>query len=297
MSGMNASEHREEQDEFYGVTLPKLALSLPDNFSLPDRLKVRLAELEEFHRTPQWQAFWEATKACIRGDEAPIRILIEDRIGQRPTPTMQVRLQQDLPQIGELTPKEMWEFIEYHATRLRVRSRAERVKPIRQSIRKFPSVDEAAKTLAEDAGSREQALLHEIEEIVCTKEAHLLSDRDLARHISNRIRRKGRNRQKASELHLFLPPEDSSWLELRDSELFLAQELAREDERLWSVMKREAGITPLEELVLERDLANLELEGKLSTAKTAKALGLAEGTIKSTRSRYRAKFAGYGRAL
>jgi DNA-directed RNA polymerase specialized sigma24 family protein len=115
----------------------------------------------------------------------------------------------------------------------------------------------------------------------------------LVRYITNDIRRRGRERHKQQKMMrgtlLIVPPDGPSWGIGSFEEQVLLREYAREDERRWSETKKRAGITPFEEVVLEHDLSNLGLEGKLHTAKVAKATGLAVGTIKSHRSRYRNK--------
>jgi hypothetical protein len=199
MGGMNASEHRGEQDESYSVTLPAPALSLPD-FSLPDYLKARFTELAKFHRTPQGQAFWEATKACVRGDEAPIQEFIEERIGQKPPAPIRVRLQQDLQQIGELMPKEIWEFIEHHAARLKGRNRGQdalkRAAEIRRGIKKFPSLENALDALALEGQKNDEVLEEMIPGVAYVEQVNLPPDstNKLPGRVASQIRREGLER-------------------------------------------------------------------------------------------------------
>jgi hypothetical protein len=266
------------------------------SFALSDEFKQRFGKLAEFLQSEEWHGFWTPTKEALQGDATGLLRWTQQRIGHKPNPVLRVRLTDK--DLGEKTPAEIWGLVDYHGglrtIRVRAASTSERILRIRERIRRYASLDEALRVLRDDPGETlQRVLLREIEEAVCSPQLSALSDKELVRYITNDIRRRGRERHKQQKMMrgtlLIVPPDGPSWGIGSFEEQVLLREYAREDERRWSETKKRAGITPFEEVVLEHDLSNLGLEGKLHTAKVAKATGLAVGTIKSHRSRYRNK--------
>jgi hypothetical protein len=265
------------------------------SFALSDELKQRFGKLGEFLQSEEWHAFWTPTKDALQGDATGLLGWTQQRIGHKAKPMLRVQLTDK--DLGEKTPAEIWELVDYHGglrtIRVRAAGTSERVERIREGIRRFASLDEASRVLGDTGEPLERVLLREIEEAVCSPELSALSDKELVRYITNDIRRRGRKERKQQEMMrgtlLIVPADNPPWDDGSFEEQVLLREYAREDERRWSETKKRAGITTFEEVVLEHDLRNLDLEGKLNTAKVAKATGLAVGTVKSQRSRYRNK--------
>jgi hypothetical protein len=263
-------------------------------FERSDELKQRCGEIARFLQSREWHEFWTPMNDALQSDATGLFGWTQQRIGHKPNSILKEHLTDK--GLGEKSPAEIWELVDYHGGLRTVRVRAaetlERIERVREGIRRFASLNEALKVLRGSGEGSEQVLLREIEEAVCSPQLSALSDKDLVRYITNDIRRRGRERYEQCQMEgtlIITPPDNPCWSTDSFEEQVFLREFAREDERRWSEMKRRAGITPSEEIVLEHDLSNLRNEGKRNTVKVAKDIGLEVGTVKSLRSRYRRK--------
>ena len=80
------------------------------------QLRERFASLATFHNSPEWLAFWEPTKAYLRrSEEKALKKYIEQRGGRKPRPFVWPALKRK--GVGDLSPAEIWEFLDYHEGR------------------------------------------------------------------------------------------------------------------------------------------------------------------------------------
>ena len=230
------------------------------------RLQERLKPLAEFLNSSEWDAFWQPAKAAIlQGDQTSIRAWVEDRIGIKPDSLLRVRL--SAKELGEATPREIWELVDGRGSRLRSNAKAqaiERRRPeIRRGIKRFPSLQRALKALALEDQTSEQVLQENILSLAYKAEEEAggpLSDGELVRIITGQLRRD------ASECGGTRREELLLLAEFVEREVFLKRALE------WG---RQAGLTPREFEVYKLFLQN----PKIKYREVAHKLGMSTSQV------------------
>src|SRR5215218_736407 len=157
------------------------------------QLRERFALLSKFHSSPEWLAFREPFKAYLkRSEEEPLKRYIEQRGGRKPRPFVWLALKRK--GIGDLSPAEIWEFLDYHEERPEKAAEDQYIQNlvsrIRQGIKSYGSVQCALDSLGK--GQDQETTLRElIPGIALQVQDEALSDEELAGKVANQIRREG----------------------------------------------------------------------------------------------------------
>jgi len=158
------------------------------------QLRERFALLSKFHSSPEWLAFREPFKAYLkRSEEEPLKRYIEQRGGRKPRPFVWLALKGK--GVGDLSPAEIWEFLDYHEERpgkaVEDQDTQTLVSRIRRGIKLYGSLERALDSLGVKGEDRETTLRKHIPGIAYQVQRESLSDEELAGAVANQIRREG----------------------------------------------------------------------------------------------------------
>jgi hypothetical protein len=156
----------------------------------------KLVELEEFG-DKAGRVFVEVAEGWLElveyhggNDEALIYVEALAYLEQKPDAELEDRLRRLMRQYhGDLELRRLWNLLDRHRSRIHRTAVAERALAVRGKIRLYDSLKEACDVLASGYGvTREQLLISEIQETLCSEGTFLLHDEDVVRETTNRIR-------------------------------------------------------------------------------------------------------------
>ena len=158
------------------------------------QLRERFALLSKFHSSPEWLAFREPLKAYLkRSEEKPLKKYIEQRGGRKPRPFVWPALKRK--GVGDLSPAEIWEFLDYHEGRPGKEAEDQDVQNlvsrIRQGIKSYGTLKRALDSLGVRGKNRETTLRELIPGIALQVQGESLSNEELAGAVANQIRWEG----------------------------------------------------------------------------------------------------------
>ena len=169
----------------------------------------RLEPVAEWARSPEGAEVLRFVAAVVEdlresgGDEqAAMGAFVRVRLGREPDARLLTVMR---TRAGEIPVAELWAFLDHHGRRLNRDTLTARVQTVRTRIRVYESLNKARSFLADYyKEGRERILLDALEEAVCAPGAHQLSDVDLVRAVSNRIRREATDKRKEARAALLL---------------------------------------------------------------------------------------------
>ena len=158
------------------------------------QLRERFVLLSNFHSSPEWLAFREPIKAYLkRSEEKPLKRYIEQRGGRKPRPFVWPALKRK--GVGDLSPAEIWEFLDYHEGRpgkaAEDQDTQNLVSRIQQGIKSYGALKRALNSLDVEGQDRETTLRELIPGIALQVQGKASSDEELAGAVANQIRREG----------------------------------------------------------------------------------------------------------
>jgi len=243
----------------------------------------RLEPVAEWARSPEGAEVLRLVVAVAKdvqergGDEqAAMGAFTRVRLGREPDARLLTVMR---TRAGEIPVTELWAFLDHHGRRLNRDTLTARVQTVRTRIRVYESLNKARSFLADYyKEGRERILLDALEEAVCAPGAHQLSDVDLVRAVSNRIRRE--ETDKRNEARAALLPDGSQETEDPDLEAW----------RMLLMLQQTADSAEAQKAPPSRqELESFAIAAYMSDEEAASMLGRPKNQIKQERLRGRKK--------